>query len=77
MYEKARYWNSLCAPVPIRAKTEESFFAKCFAAKAEFAAVLNAVSSVISVNINGSPVAVTESCPVAITVILFCSGFFG
>ncbi len=44
----ASAWNSHCAPLPMIAIVRASFGARCFAATADIAAVLSAVSMVIS-----------------------------
>ncbi len=45
---KAMAWNSLCAPLPIRAMRRESLRASAFAAMTEVAQVRSAVARVSS-----------------------------
>ena len=65
---KASAWNSLCAPLPIKAMQRLPGRASRRAARAEVAAVRIAVVSVNSDSSRGAPVCTSASTPNAITV---------
>ena len=65
---KAMAWNSLCAPLPIRAITRLLGRARARAATAEVAAVRRAVVKVSSLSSWGMPVPTSANTPKAITV---------
>ena len=65
---KASAWNSLCAPLPMRAIVRASARASARAAITDVAAVRMAVVMVSSLTCVGRPLATSASTPKAITV---------